>query len=46
LDAAIKAVKQHGGKIVVEKEQVGPYGFRAVFVYTEGNRIALHSRAA
>src|SRR2546425_820357 len=46
LDAAIKAVKQSGGKVVVEKEQIGPYGFRAVVLDTEGNRVALHSQKA
>jgi uncharacterized protein len=46
LDAAITAVKQNGGKIVVEKEQIGPYGFRAIFLDSEGNRIALHSLKA
>jgi len=46
MDAAISAVKQNGGKIVVEKEQIGPYGFRAIFLDSEGNRIALHSQKA
>jgi uncharacterized protein len=46
LDAAIAGVKQTGGKIVVEKEQIGPYGYRAVFLDSEGNRMALHSQKA
>ncbi len=33
-----------GGKIVVPKTQISPeYGYMAVFLDTEGNRIALHS---
>jgi len=46
MDDAIKAVRDHGGKIVVEKQQIGPYGFRAVIMDSEGNRIALHSKKA
>jgi hypothetical protein len=42
LDAAIKAAKK-GGKVLKEKHAIGPYGFRAVIVDSEGNRIALHS---
>ena len=37
-------VEANGGKIVVPKTQISPeYGHMAVFVDTEGNRIALHS---
>jgi predicted enzyme related to lactoylglutathione lyase len=33
-----------GGKIVVPKTQISPeYGYMAVFIDTEGNRVALHS---
>ncbi len=33
-----------GGRITVPKTQISPeYGFMAVFIDTEGNRIALHS---
>jgi uncharacterized protein len=33
-----------GGKIVVPKTQISPeFGYMAVFVDTEGNRVALHS---
>jgi predicted enzyme related to lactoylglutathione lyase len=44
LDEAIEAARKGGGKVLVEKHQIGPYGFRAVIVDSEGNRIALHSR--
>jgi predicted enzyme related to lactoylglutathione lyase len=43
LDDAIAAVTANGGKIVKPKHPIGPYGFRAVLLDTEGNRIALHS---
>jgi uncharacterized protein len=46
LDAAVKAVKSNGGKVLEEKQQVGPHGFRAVIVDSEGNRLALHSSSA
>jgi predicted enzyme related to lactoylglutathione lyase len=46
MDAALKAVKKARGKILVGKEQIGPYGYRAIILDTEGNRIALHSEKA
>ena len=46
LDAAIEAVKTGGGEILQPKHQIGPYGYRAVVIDSEGNRIALHSAAA
>jgi uncharacterized protein len=37
-------VEAAGGKITVPKTEISPdYGFMAVFLDTEGNRIALHS---
>ncbi len=40
LDRVVNA----GGTIVVPKTEISPdYGFMAVFIDTEGNRIALHS---
>ncbi len=37
-------VEAAGGKIVVPKTQISPeYGYMAVFIDTEGNRIALHA---
>jgi predicted enzyme related to lactoylglutathione lyase len=44
LDKAVTAVKKNGGKILKPKHQIGPYGFRAVVLDSEGNRIALHSK--
>lgn len=46
LDDAIKAVSANDGKVLQEKHQIGPHGFRAVIIDSEGNRIALHSSAA
>jgi predicted enzyme related to lactoylglutathione lyase len=43
LDAAIADVEKNGGKILKPKHQIGPHGFRAVVLDSEGNRIALHS---
>ena len=43
LDQAVAAVEPNGGKVFQPKHQIGPYGFRAVVLDSEGNRIALHS---
>ncbi len=43
LDQAIAAVEPNSGKVQEPKHQIGPYGFRAVILDSEGNRIALHS---
>ena len=43
LDEAIDAVAPSGGKVLLQKESIGPYGFRAILLDTEGNRVALHS---
>jgi predicted enzyme related to lactoylglutathione lyase len=44
LDEAIAAVGANGGKVLVAKHSIAPYGFRAVVLDSEGNRVALHSR--
>jgi uncharacterized protein len=44
LDQAIAEVELNGGKILQPKHPIGPYGFRAVLLDSEGNRIALHSK--
>jgi predicted enzyme related to lactoylglutathione lyase len=37
-------IEEAGGKIIVPKTQISPeYGYMAVFLDTEGNRIGLHS---
>jgi uncharacterized protein len=44
LDEAVAAVSAGGGKVLMPKHPIGPHGFRAVVIDSEGNRIALHSR--
>ena len=44
LDQAIEIARSLGQEIIVEKEQIGPYGHRAVLLDTEGNGIALYSK--
>ncbi len=43
LDDAVQAARANSAKILEERTQIGPHGFRAVIVDSEGNRIALHS---
>ncbi len=44
LQLVLDKINDAGGKIVVPKPQISPeYGYMAVFVDTEGNRVALHS---
>lgn len=43
LDEALAAAGEHGGQVVRPKHSIGPYGYRAVILDSEGNRIALHS---
>lgn len=43
LDEAVAAVESHGGRVLVEKHSIAPFGFRAVVLDSEGNRVALHS---
>jgi hypothetical protein len=38
------AVVPNGGKVLQPKHPIGPHGFRAVILDSEGNRVALHSR--
>ncbi|MCW3118447.1 MAG: bleomycin resistance protein [Chitinophagaceae bacterium] len=40
----LNKIEKAGGQIVVPKTEISPdYGYMAVFLDTEGNRIALHS---
>jgi len=45
LGAAVDAVRTFGGEVLVGRQPIAPYGFRAIVVDSEGNRIALHSQA-
>jgi uncharacterized protein len=39
----LSRVEKAGGKILMPKTSIGPNGFKAVIMDTEGNRVALHS---
>jgi len=42
----LDAVRENGGEVLQNKKAIGPnQGFNAVFLDTEGNRIALHSNS-
>jgi hypothetical protein len=43
LDEAVAKVSSNGGKVLQARHPIGPYGFRAIVLDSEGNRIALHS---
>lgn len=40
---AVKKVAGNGGQVIQETHPLGPHGFRAVILDSEGNRLALHS---
>lgn len=40
---AVSKVDLHGGKVVQDIQSMGPHGFCAVVLDSEGNRLALHS---
>ena len=40
---AVRHVETLGGRIVEPPRSMGPHGFRAIVVDSEGNRIALHA---
>ena len=41
---ALAQTEKHGGSIVEPLHSIGPHGFRALILDSEGNRVALHSR--
>lgn len=43
LSGPLSRVEAAGGKILLPKTSIGPNGFMAHFIDTEGNRMALHS---
>lgn len=43
LDQAVAAVVPNGGQVLQPRHAIGPYGFRAIILDSEGNRVALHS---
>jgi imidazolonepropionase-like amidohydrolase/predicted enzyme related to lactoylglutathione lyase len=44
IDGALKRVQEQGGKVVLPKTRIGPFGFVASFEDSEGNRIGLRSQ--
>ena len=40
----LKRIAENGGQIQVGRTSIGKYGFIAIFIDSEGNRLALHSR--
>ncbi|MCH8288307.1 MAG: VOC family protein [Candidatus Marinimicrobia bacterium] len=45
LNKMLSKVEGEGGKVIMEKRQINEeFGYMALFMDTEGNRIALHSR--
>lgn len=43
-DDALLRIEKSGGKVVMPKMSIGPNGFIAHFIDSEGNRIGLHTR--
>jgi len=43
LDEAVAAAETNGGKVLRPRHAIGQYGFCAIVLDSEGNRIALHS---
>jgi predicted enzyme related to lactoylglutathione lyase len=43
LSVPLSRVEAAGGKIIVPKTSLGPNGFMAQFIDTEGNKVAFHS---
>ena len=46
LALAIAVVDLNGGRVLKPRHPIGPHGFRAIVLDSEGNRIALHSNKA
>ena len=40
---AVELVERKGGRVLQPVHGIGPHGFRAIVVDSEGNRVALHS---
>jgi len=46
LGDALELVERFGGRVIKPKHSIGGFGWRAIVMDCEGNRIALHSREA
>lgn len=44
IPACLERAVAHGGKSLLQKTSIGPYGFIGILEDTEGNRVGLHSR--
>jgi uncharacterized protein len=42
---AVERVVPNGGTVIKPTHSLGPHGFRAVILDSEGNRVALHSKS-
>lgn len=42
---AVGEAEKQGGKVIEPVHAIGPHGFRAIILDSEGNRIALHSHS-
>ena len=40
---AVSKAREQGGRVLEDTHAIGPHGFRAILLDSEGNRIALHS---
>jgi predicted enzyme related to lactoylglutathione lyase len=40
---AVRAAAAHGGSVLQATQAIGPHGYRAIVLDSEGNRVALHS---
>jgi uncharacterized protein len=45
LPIAIAVVELNGGRVLKPRHAIGPHGFRAIALDSEGNRIALHAKS-
>jgi predicted enzyme related to lactoylglutathione lyase len=45
LKNSVTAVEQSKGKVLAPIQEIGPYGYRAIVLDTEGNAIALYSKS-
>jgi len=43
LREAVRQAEALGGKVVEPPHSIGPHGFRAIIIDSEGNRVALHA---
>ncbi len=42
---AVSKVSTNGGEVIEDTHAIGPHGFRALILDSEGNRLALHSNS-